>query len=83
MMIKDGDRGQMAGATGSVPGGASSTSKVQDTDKQSARGTRGVDWHNPIIPAGDSPSLPAWPLAVSAALWFVWLGFLLVTAMSG
>lgn len=42
-----------------------------------------VDWSDPNIPAGDSPPLPVWPLALSAALWSLWLGFLVVTGLRG
>ena len=45
--------------------------------------TRGVDWSDPNVAAGNSPRLPAWPVWVSGALWGCWLVFLAVTAFTG
>ncbi|MBI1825521.1 MAG: hypothetical protein HY287_10200 [Planctomycetes bacterium] len=33
-------------------------------------------WDDPSVPVGDSPSLPVFPLVISAAAWTVWIGFL-------
>jgi len=37
-----------------------------------------VDWCDPAVPAGDSPPMPRWPLAVGVAVWCAWVGFLAV-----
>ncbi len=40
------------------------------------------DWADPAVPAGDSPpNFPRWPVAVGLALWFGWVGFLVLMVM--
>ncbi len=41
----------------------------------------GVDWADPDVPAGNSPPLPRWPLALSALAWIAWLAFLVLMAV--
>lgn len=56
------------------------TQNELETAEATPRGRKGkylfcwrVDWDDPSVPAGDSPSLPRWPVGVALALWVAWL----------
>ena len=51
-------------------------------DEKGGGRSKGVDWSDPDVPAGDSPRLPLWPFPVSATLWGGWIIFLAVIVLS-
>jgi len=40
-----------------------------DTNEKATGLWKRVNWDDPAIPAGDSPPLPWWPLALSVVIW--------------
>ncbi len=49
-------------------------------DQESGKGH--IDWEDPSVPIGDAPSLPKWPVAVSALVWACWIALLVVMLVS-
>ncbi len=41
-----------------------------------------TDWNDPMVPIGNAPPLPRWPVVVLGLVWLAWIGCLVAMMVS-